>query len=116
MDQNLCRIQKIIIDFTSKYFIHIKNAAQLHNTMSHFFMLFCLHTYPTLLTYKDLLQIEKRAKSMFINISQKINVIRRGRCCHDHMVVGFTTTYAISAYHHYVVSSNLEQGKVHNIM
>ena len=23
-----------------------------------------------------------------------------GRCGRDHMVVGFTTTYAISAYHH----------------
>jgi hypothetical protein len=23
-----------------------------------------------------------------------------GRCGHDHMVVGFTTTYAIRAYHH----------------
>jgi hypothetical protein len=23
-----------------------------------------------------------------------------GRCGHDQMVVGFTTTYAISAYHH----------------
>jgi hypothetical protein len=25
----------------------------------------------------------------------------RGHCGRDHMVVGFTTTYAISAYHHY---------------
>jgi hypothetical protein len=24
----------------------------------------------------------------------------RGHCSHDHIVVGFTTTYAISAYHH----------------
>ena len=24
----------------------------------------------------------------------------RGRCGHDHMVVGFKTTYAINAYHH----------------
>ena len=24
-----------------------------------------------------------------------------GCCCHDHMVVEFTTTYAISAYHHW---------------
>jgi len=24
----------------------------------------------------------------------------RGHCGHDRMVVGFTTTYAISAYHH----------------
>jgi hypothetical protein len=35
----------------------------------------------------------------------------------DHMVVGFTTTYAISAYHHTnVVSSNFDQGEVYNIM
>ena len=26
--------------------------------------------------------------------------VDRGRSCRDHMVVGFTTTYAISAYHH----------------
>jgi hypothetical protein len=32
------------------------------------------------------------------------------------MVVGFTTTYAISAYHHIFVSSNLDQGKVYNFM
>jgi len=24
----------------------------------------------------------------------------RGRCGHDRILVGFTTTYAISAYHH----------------
>jgi len=34
----------------------------------------------------------------------------------DCIVVGFTTTYAISAYRHYVVSSNLDQGEVYNIM
>jgi len=32
------------------------------------------------------------------------------------MVVGFTSTYAISAYYHYVVGSNLDQGEVYNIM
>ena len=32
------------------------------------------------------------------------------------MVVGFTTTYAISAYTTDVVSSNLDQGEVYNIM
>ena len=32
------------------------------------------------------------------------------------MVVGFTTTYVISAYHHYkVVSSNPAHGKVYSI-
>ena len=35
---------------------------------------------------------------------------RRGR---DLMVVGVTTTYAISAYHHLVVSSNLVHGEVY---
>jgi hypothetical protein len=32
------------------------------------------------------------------------------------MVVGFTTTYAISAYHPDVVGSNLDQDEVYNIM
>jgi hypothetical protein len=28
-------------------------------------------------------------------------ILLEGGCCvHDHMVVGFTTTYAINAYHH----------------
>jgi len=26
--------------------------------------------------------------------------VTRGHHGHDHMIVGFTTTYAISAYHH----------------
>jgi hypothetical protein len=30
----------------------------------------------------------------------KILCVTRGRRGHDHMEVGFTTTYAISAYHH----------------
>ena len=36
----------------------------------------------------------------------------------DRMVVGFTTSYAISAYHHCtdVMSSNLDKGEVYNIM
>jgi hypothetical protein len=32
------------------------------------------------------------------------------------MVVAFTTTYEISAYHTDVVSSNPDQGEVYNIM
>ena len=39
---------------------------------------------------------------------------KRGRRARDRMVVGFTTTYAISATD--VVSSNLDQGEVYNIM
>jgi hypothetical protein len=42
----------------------------------------------------------------------KYPIKSRGRRGRDHMVVGFTTTYAISD----VVSSNLDQGEVYNIM
>jgi hypothetical protein len=39
----------------------------------------------------------------------------RGRYGRDRMIVGFTTTYAISAYHITdVVSSNLDQGELYN--
>ena len=38
---------------------------------------------------------------------------RRGR---DRVVVGFTTTYAISANHSIIVSSNPTHEKVHSIM
>jgi hypothetical protein len=38
----------------------------------------------------------------------------RGRHGRDHMVVGFTTTYAISAYHHWCCE--FDQGEVYNIM
>jgi hypothetical protein len=39
-----------------------------------------------------------------------------GRRGHDRMIVGFTSTYAITVYHTDVVSSNLDQGEVYNIM
>ena len=35
---------------------------------------------------------------------------------HDHMKVGITTTHAISAITTDIVSSNLDQGNVYNIM
>jgi len=35
-----------------------------------------------------------------IKLFSKNQTLFRGRRGHDHMVVGFTTTYAISAYHH----------------
>jgi hypothetical protein len=39
----------------------------------------------------------------------------RGRHGRDRMIVGFTTIYAISAYHITdVVSSNLDQGELYN--
>ena len=41
--------------------------------------------------------------------------ICRGRCRRDHMLVAFTTTYTISAYHHNIVSSNPSHGKVYSI-
>ena len=46
----------------------------------------------------------------------RINIYR-GHRGHDRMIVGFTTTYAISAsITTDVVSSNLDQGEVYNIM
>jgi len=41
---------------------------------------------------------------------------KRGRRGRARMVVGFIATYAISTYHPHVVSSNLDQGEVYNIM
>jgi hypothetical protein len=38
--------------------------------------------------------------SMYRSMFNRLNVGWRG---HDHMVVGFTITYAISTYHHYMV-------------
>jgi hypothetical protein len=38
-----------------------------------------------------------------------------GRCGHDRMVVGFSTTYAISDYHHLGVGSNTVHGEVYSI-
>ena len=29
-----------------------------------------------------------------------LHLLFQGPCGHDHIVVGFTTTYAVSAYHH----------------
>jgi hypothetical protein len=46
-------------------------------------------------------------------ISPTVETVRRGL---DRMVVGFTTTCAISAYHHYkCVSSNPSYDKVYSI-
>jgi hypothetical protein len=53
----------------------------------------------------------------FVFVCLIICWVCRGR---DHMVVGFTTTYAIGAYYHWshsdVVSSNPAQGEEYNIM
>ena len=38
-----------------------------------------------------------------------------GRRGHDRMVVGFTTTYAISAYHHQLCEFNFHLDKVYSI-
>ena len=36
----------------------------------------------------------------YIKVTNKQFIRRGGRRCRDRMVVGFATTYAISAYHH----------------
>ena len=43
-----------------------------------------------------------------------LRILPMGRRCRDRMVVGFTTTYAISAYR--IVNSNLGHGEMYNIM
>jgi hypothetical protein len=44
---------------------------------------------------------ENNKKTWFLNkLFSKNQTLFRGCLGHDHMVVGFTTTYAISAYHH----------------
>jgi len=40
----------------------------------------------------------KLTNNIIFTISKYISMFGRGRC--DRMVVGFTTTYAINAYHH----------------
>ena len=50
-----------------------------------------------------------------LKIYKKKN-IKRDRRGRDLMVVGFTTTYAISAITTDVVSWNLDKGEVYNIM
>jgi hypothetical protein len=36
----------------------------------------------------------------FLLLMVRLRILPRGRRCRDRMVVGFTTTYAISAYRH----------------
>ena len=42
-------------------------------------------------------------------------LLSKGRRDHDRMVVGFTATYAISAYHHYRCEFESRPGKVYSI-
>jgi hypothetical protein len=42
-------------------------------------------------------------------------IISRGRRGHDRMVVGFTTTYVISAYHHLYCEFEFHSGDVYSI-
>jgi hypothetical protein len=48
--------------------------------------------------------LKKKNKYFFTDmqypISSPLLLGQGGRCGHDRIVVGFTTTYAISAYHH----------------
>ena len=45
-----------------------------------------------------------------------VSALKRGRCGRDRMIVGITTTCAISAFHHKVVSSNLTQAIQHYVI
>jgi hypothetical protein len=54
------------------------------------------------LLVESMVTIMKRKLSCKILIVDAVNtlLLSRGRRSRDRMVVGFTTTYAISAYHH----------------
>ena len=58
--------------------------------------------YTNLLYYRvyDIISSYCIIFSMYRSMFNRLNVGWRG---HDHMVVGFTITYAISTYHHYMV-------------
>ena len=50
-----------------------------------------------------MVHIEKTKQTLtwfLLKLFSKNQTLFRGSCGHDHMVVGFATTYAISAYHH----------------
>ena len=48
-----------------------------------------------------ILKLEKKINTYVIILTHRIDYMQKRGCRgHDHMVVGFTTTYAISAYHH----------------
>jgi hypothetical protein len=47
-------------------------------------------------------------------ISTFDQVVKFTRGCRDHMVFGFTTTHAISAYHHY--SCEFESGSLQGVL
>ena len=48
-----------------------------------------------------ILKLEKKINTHVIILTHIIDYLQKRGCHgHDHMVVGFTTTYTISAYHH----------------
>jgi hypothetical protein len=55
------------------------------------------------------------SSSTTIKVNSPFNSFLRGCRGHDHMVVGFTATYAISAYHPKVVSLNPAHGEMYSI-
>jgi hypothetical protein len=60
---------------------------------------------------------QQRAANQRIRRKVSLQNNVKGRCGRDPMVVGFTTTYAISApITSKIVSSNLDQGEGYNIM
>jgi hypothetical protein len=53
----------------------------------------------------------KWLNSSFIYIFFSIHLVWEGHCGRDRMVVGFTTTYAISAYHHWCCEFESRSGR-----
>ena len=52
--------------------------------------------------------------NLFENLSDN-NLKAKGRCNRGRMVVGFITTYVISAYHHYRCECESSSGEVYSI-
>ena len=59
-----------------------------------------MHTVNTKRTFRNLLLMTKYTNSENVKSVYNVNVFLRGRRGRDRMVVGFTTTCAISTYHH----------------
>jgi len=77
------------------------------------------------ITYRWLAQVLRKAKQSLSLLwhptcysygNDMIDTNIRCRRVRDRMVVGFTTTYAISAYHHWWCQFESDQDEVYNIM
>ena len=60
------------------------------------------YEYNLVISISDKLYTNVFEVTIWSILSFSITLLQRDRHGHDHMVVGFTTTYAVSSYHHYI--------------